>query len=342
MKLSTRFDTSKLSILLGQQKQQIVIVSHRNPDGDAMGASLALYNAFSKLGHQVNVVVPNMFAGFLRWMPGASQALVYEYTPAKCDEVFKQCTLLIAVDFNDLSRIKEFSKSLMPSHSFKVLIDHHPNPADFADLAISDTTVSSTCELVFLFLRSLGLDHLIDKQVAECIYTGILTDTGCFSFNSSNRQTFDVAGRLLDLGIEKDKIYDRIYDNFSFERMKLFGYCLHEKMVYLPEYRTAYISLSLEEMKKYNFKIGDSEGFVNVPLSIKDVVFSVLFTERDDVVKISLRSKGSFAVNAIAQQYFEGGGHINAAGGESKKNLSDTIKTFIDLLPVYKESLHAN
>lgn len=341
MKLSKRFDTSALSALLSRQKQHIVIVSHRNPDGDAMGSSLALYNSFIKLGHQVNVVVPNMFAGFLRWMPGASQAMVYEYTPVKCDEIFKQCTILIAVDFNDLSRIREFSKSLMPGNSFKVLIDHHPDPADFADLVISDTSVSSTCELVFLFLRSLGLDHLIDKQVAECIYTGIMTDTGCFSFNTSNKQTFDVAGRLLELGIEKDKIYDRIYDNFSFDRMKLFGYSLHEKMVYLPEFRTAYISLSQEEMKKYNFKVGDSEGFVNVPLSIKDVIFSVLFTERDDVVKLSLRSKGDFAVNAIAQQFFEGGGHINAAGGESKKNLADTIKAFIDLLPAYKEALHA-
>jgi phosphoesterase RecJ-like protein len=272
-------------------------------------------------------------------MPGAEKALIYDYIPDKCKEIFKKGTLVFAVDFNDLSRICEFEEHLVPTESYKVLIDHHPNPGEFADLTISDTSVSSTCELVYMFIKSLEIDGLIDQNVAECIYAGIMTDTGCFSFNSSKRQTFDVVAELIELGIQKDMIYDRIYDNYSFERMKLFGHCLHEKMVVLPEYKAAYISLSSEDMKKYNFKVGDSEGFVNVPLSIKGIVFSVLFTEKEDIVKVSLRSKGKFAVNEIASEHYNGGGHVNASGGESKKNLQDTIKNFVSLLPNYKDKL---
>lgn len=339
LKLSNNFSTQKIRELLSQKHQNIVIVSHRNPDGDAMGSSLALYQFLKSMGHFPKVVVPNFFAGFLCWMPGSSDVMVYDWIPDKCNEVFKNSSILFAVDFNDLSRIREFHEHLMPVDSYKVLIDHHPSPGDFADLTISDTGVSSTCELVYLFLKSLGHDELIYKEVAECIYTGIMTDTGCFSFNSSNRQTFDVVADLLDIGIDKDSIYDRVYDNYSYDRMKLLGHCLQEKMVYLPEYKTAFLSLSSEDMKKYNFKVGDSEGFVNVPLSIKGVIFSALFTEKEDVVKVSLRSKGNFAVNNIASKYFNGGGHINASGGESTASLEKTIKTFIELLPIYKTAL---
>lgn len=338
MKLPSDINIDHVRDLL-TEKQKIVIIAHRNPDGDAIGSSLALYNYFKERGHEVSVVVPNMFAGFLRWMPGTQDIYVYEHKAQKCKELFEKSSLLFAVDFNDLSRVREFEKDVVPTKSYKVLIDHHPEPGSFADLAISDTSVSSTCELIYLFLKTLDSEAIINKESAECIYTGIMTDTGNFNFNSSTRQTFDVVADLLDIGIDKDKIFDKTFDNYSFDRMQLMGYCLQEKMVHLPEYNAAFLSLSQEEMKKYNFKVGDSEGFVNIPLSIKGVIFSVLFTEHKDNVRISLRSKGEFAVNHMASTYFNGGGHRNASGGESELSLEDTIKKFLEILPEYKKAL---
>lgn len=325
--------------LLDEKQQNIIIVSHRNPDGDAIGSSYALYNYLIKLGHKVNVVIPNSYPQFLNWIPGIKNTLVFEWHKKKCIELFKSCNILFTVDFNDLKRIKEFEQYLMPTKSFKVLIDHHPNPGNFANLSIADTKVSSSAELVYLFLKELGHNEFFDKEIAECIYTGIMTDTGCFSFNSSQKQTFEVMGELLEYGLDKDKVYSMVYNNYSYDRMKLLGYCLDEKMVYFPEYNAAYISLSQEDMKKHNFRVGDSEGFVNIPLSIKGVKFSVLFTEKENIVKVSLRSKGDFAVNTIASEYFDGGGHANAAGGESNQNMEKTIAKFEEILEEFKDQL---
>ncbi len=321
------------------KNQNIVIVSHRNPDGDAMGATCALYNYFTQLGHQVHMVVPNNYPQFLNWLPKIKETLIYEWHRKKCNQVFKQCDILFAVDFNGLSRIREFQEQIAPVNCYKVLIDHHPNPEDFADIMLHDTSASSTCELVYLFLKSLNGPGKIDQEIGECIYTGIMTDTGNFNFNSSKRQTFEIVGDLLDLGIRKDKIFSYVYNNYSVDRMRLMGHCLHEMMEYLPDYNTAFIKLTQEDIRKYNFKVGDSEGFVNIPLSIKGVVMSVLFTEKDDVVKLSLRSKGNFAVNEIANTYFNGGGHVNAAGGESSLSIDETIKKFKTLLENYKSEL---
>lgn len=328
-----------LKELLKKKQQNIVIVSHRNPDGDAMGASMAIYNYFLKLGHQVDLVVPNNYPQFLNWLPNVKNTLVYDWYKTKCKSVFASCNILFAVDFNDLSRIREFENELMPVDCYKILIDHHPDPGDFADLTISDTTVSSASELVYLFLNSLDFKDIIDKEIAECLYTGIMTDTGCFSFNSSHRQTFEIVANLIDIGIDKDKIYGLVYNNYSADRMRLMGHCLHEKMTYIPELSTAFIELTQEDIKKYNFKVGDSEGFVNIPLAIKGVILSVLFTEKDDIVKLSLRSKGDFSVNKIARKFFKGGGHNNAAGGESKLPIKETVDKFISILEEYKEEL---
>jgi phosphoesterase RecJ-like protein len=328
-----------LKELLKKKQQNIVIVSHRNPDGDAMGASMALYNYFIKLGHQVNIIVPNNYPQFLAWLPNIKNALVYEWHKTKCKSVFKTCNILFAVDFNDLSRIREFEKDLISVSCYKILIDHHPDPGDFADLSISETIVSSASELVYQFLHALDFKDIIDKEIAECLYTGIMTDTGCFSFNSSRKQTFEIVANLLDLNIDKDKIYGLVYNNYTADRMRLMGHCLHEKMTYIPELKTAYIELTQEDIKKYNFKVGDSEGFVNIPLSIKDVVLSVLFTEKNDIIKLSLRSKGNFSVNQIARKHFNGGGHYNAAGGESNLSMKDTVKKFISILDEYNKEL---
>ncbi|MBN1597414.1 MAG: bifunctional oligoribonuclease/PAP phosphatase NrnA [Bacteroidales bacterium] len=329
----------KFKELLADKQQKIVIVSHRNPDGDAIGSSFALYNYFIKAGHLVDVIIPNNYPQFLNWVPNVKNTLVYEWHAEKCNHLLKSCDILIAVDFNDLSRIREFESQIEPDNCYKVLLDHHPDPGSFADLVISDTSVSSASELVYLFLKEIDSVNLMDKEIAECIYCGIMTDTGCFSFNSSKRQTFEIVGELLDFGINKDYIFSQVYNNYSADRMKLMGHCLHEKMTYIPEMNTAFIALSQEDIKNYNFKVGDSEGFVNIPLSIRGVKMSGLFTEKSDIVKISLRSKGNFAVNEIVNKYFAGGGHKNAAGGESKLSLDDTIAKFISILDEYKDQL---
>lgn len=338
LKLLSYFQYRKIKKLLSRKGQNIIIVSHRNPDGDAMGASVAMYNFLIKLGHNVNIIIPNAYPQFLNWMKGIDKSIVFEKNQEKCAGLFKECTILFTLDFNDLSRIREFAEHLMPVNCYKVLIDHHPEPGAFANLSISDTSVSSTCELTYLFLRQID-KSIIDKDIAESIYVGVMTDTGCFSFNSSQKQTFDVVGELIEYKIEKDKIFSQVYNNYSIDRMRLLGHCLSNRMVYMPEFKTAYISLTQDDIKRFNFKVGDSEGFVNFPLSIKGVVFTALFTEREDIVKISLRSKGNFAVNGIAGRFYEGGGHFNAAGGESKENLQKTIERFKEILNEYKKEL---
>jgi bifunctional oligoribonuclease and PAP phosphatase NrnA len=334
------YNFESINGLFGKGKLNIVIFTHRNPDGDAIGSSLALYNLFIKMGNKVDVVVPNKVPAFLKWMKDCDKIHIASGQVKKIEELIADASLIFAIDFNDFTRIDSFGEYINKSKAYKVLIDHHPDPDPLADLIISQTSVSSTAELIFYFIKALKLSKFIDKEIAECIYCGIMTDTGCFSFNSSRTETFQTVGALLDLGIDKDRIYDLVYDNFSYSRMKLLGYCLNEKMVYLKEYNTAYISLSQKELRKYNFRIGDSEGFVNMPLSIDGVMLSALFIENKDRIKVSLRSKGNFAVNKIASKYFHGGGHEKASGGESYESLEKTVDNFVNLLPKLKDEFH--
>ncbi len=332
-------DYTAIKELLAESGKRILIISHRNPDGDAIGSSLGLANLLIKLDHQVDVLVPNKFPAFLGWMLNADKILLFADQKEKAEAVLQNADIVFTLDFNDLTRVKEFDEFLSQSSAYKVLIDHHPNPAPFADLTISDTRASSTAELVYSFIREMDIAGNMDAEIANCIYAGIMTDTGNFSFNSSLPGTFRIVGELLNFGAQKDFIYDQVYDNFTHERMRLMGYCLDQKTKYMPEYKTAYISLTQEEMRKYNFRIGDSEGFVNLPLSVKGIRFAVLFTEKKDMIKVSLRSKGSFPANELASKYFHGGGHLNAAGGESYDTLEKTIEKFVNLLPEYKDEL---
>lgn len=333
-------DFRRLQEKIQKGGENILIISHRNPDGDAMGSSLAMYNFLAQTKNTVNLMVPNDFPAFLKWMRSAGQTVIYSRQEEKAVKLLKATTILFTLDFNDPGRVREFEEHVKNSTALKVLIDHHPYPEDFADIAVSQTEVSSTAELIYEFMLALGHSELINKDVAECIYTGIMTDTGCFSFNSSRPETYRILSELLKLNIDKDKVYDLVYDNFTYERMRLMGHCLDAKMKYLPQYRTAFITLTQEEMREYNFRVGDSEGFVNLPLSIKGVVLSALFTEKTDMVKISLRSKGDFPVNRICSEHFNGGGHKNAAGGESYETLEKTVEKFISILPAYQEELH--
>lgn len=324
---------AKLGELIGQAGH-IVILTHKNPDGDALGASLGLYHYMRSQGKLPRVVVPNDFPDFLSWMPGASDIMVYFRQKKSVTMHIARAELILCLDFNALPRAEELEPLINESAAKRILIDHHPDPSDFAHYGISDVSYCATAEIILDFLLS-DKKYQLTKEAAECLYTGIMTDTGCFSYNSSNPRTYRLMSRMLESGLDKDRVYSAVFDNYSEHRMRLLGHCLSERMKVIPEWGTAYIWLTAEDMIKYQFQPGDSEGFVNYPLSIKGIRFSALFTEKDGKIRISFRSRGSFPTNLIASEHFRGGGHLNASGGESQEPLLDTIRKFEKLLPAY-------
>ena len=314
------------------EKRNISIFVHTNPDGDAMGAALGLRAYFKKAGHTVSVISPGVFADFFLWMPGSDTVLIFDGNREEVKEIIKNSDLLFGVDFNDFSRLNGLEHFVAKQDKTKIIIDHHPFPRAKVDFLFDCTEVSSASELVYEFMREVKLAS-IDKEIASCIYTGILTDTGNFSHNDSHPRTFEVIAELMSYDINKEEIRRNLFQNFTYDRLRLQGLALHDRLVYLPEHKTAYIYLSQKDLEAYNFKLGDTEGFVNMPLAIKDVNFSVLFIEKEKFVKLSLRSKGDFDVNEFARKYFDGGGHRNAAGGRSFKNMEETLRYFESLLP---------
>lgn len=322
--------------------QDILIITHFNPDGDAIGSSLALYHYLNNSGYQVNILVPNGYPEFLFWLPGNEAIIVDEKDHETALKHISQAELIFFLDFNVLDRTQQLEEVFKKIETPKILVDHHPRPEPFADVIISTTEVSSTSELLYELLIRLGGNNAIDKTIAACLYTGIMTDTGSFSYNSSLPETYYVVSKLIERGIDKDKIYWKVYDKYSADRMRLLGYCLYQKLSVFHEYGVAYISISSEELRRFNYQPGDSEGFVNYPLSIKGIMFSVIFIEREDYVKISFRSKGDFQANAFAAEHFNGGGHKNAAGGYSELSLEKTLEKFEKLLPDYKKQLLEN
>ncbi|HCE58227.1 MAG TPA: DHH family phosphoesterase [Prolixibacteraceae bacterium] len=325
--------------LLTNQKCKIAIVPHENPDGDAIGSAIGFAEVLAEFGHQVNIISPTEYPDFLKWFSSELKILVYSTDKKAAEEVLKQSDVLICVDFNEAKRAGKLEKSILKFANPKILVDHHPYPSDFCNYTISETGYSSTAELIFDVLNSIGLGGFFSKKSAEALYTGILTDTGSFSHGTSNPNTFQVVSELMKFDIAVEKIQSGVYHNFSADRMKLLGYCLNNKMVVYPELRTALISISKQELLDYNFKTGDTEGFVNFPLSIANIVFSTIFIEKDGIIKASFRSKGNFHVNHIARDHFNGGGHRNAAGGEIKLTLNEAIQKFTQLLPDYKHQL---
>ncbi len=320
--------------------REVVIVSHVNPDGDAVGSALALLHYLKKTGKTCHVIMPNDYPDFLKWMPGNDEVIVFSKNKDAAVNAISNAELIFILDFNGPDRAGKMQDILVGSGAFKIMIDHHPNPSGIADFIFSETLSSSTAEMVFRFIEIAGKPELIDDVSATCLYAGIMSDTGSFNYNSSQPETYRVLAELLKRGIDKDHIYAMVYNNFSVNRMRLLGYCLDKKMVVLPEYRTAYISLTINEKKEYNYTRGDSEGFVNYPLSVKGIDFVAFFMENDDQIKVSFRSKGKFDTNIFAVENFDGGGHINASGGESKLTMTDTIKKFISLLPLYINNNH--
>ena len=328
---------NKLYKIITGSKKNVVITTHRGPDGDAMGSSLALYHLLKKLEHNVQIITPNDYAYFLHWLPGNKEVIIYEESKEKCKKISEKADLIFFMDLNNLDRIADYKDCIINTSSKKILIDHHQDPdCSMADLVFSDTKSSSTAELLYNIIKVLNLNHLIDKDISECLYTGILTDTGSFKYSSTTSITHDIISDLIERGVDHSRIHDLIYDNSSIDRMRLLGYCLNEKLQVYEENNSAIISLNHEELKRFNFKKGDTEGIINYALAIKGIIFAAFIVEKDGITKLSLRSKGNFKVNEIAKKYFNGGGHINASGGVSQLSVKETIKKLENIIKKIK------
>lgn len=319
------------------KSEKIVIVVHVGPDGDAMGSSLALWHYLMTIEKEPVVIVPTSFPNFLSWLPGAECVMVYEDYKEKSDELISKADLIFTLDFNVPNRLGNMEKVIIDASAPKILIDHHLHPGDFAHVAVSYPEISSTSELIFRLVCRLGDFAKINLACAECIYTGMMTDTGAFTYNSNKPEIYTIINELIKIGVDKDEIYRKVFNNYSADRMRLMGYALYKKMIVFPEFHTALITLSLKELQEFNYENGDSEGLVNMPLSINGINFSVFMREESDKIKISLRSQGTFPANKVAADLFKGGGHLNAAGGESYTSLHETIKIFENALPDYKD-----
>ncbi|MBJ7879310.1 DHH family phosphoesterase [Gelidibacter salicanalis] len=336
----TEHDITEIKALLSTPKH-IVIVPHKNPDGDAMGSTLGLLHYLTKYNHKATVIVPNDYPDFLKWLPGDDQVIIYESDRMNAESLIAQADIIFTLDFNALHRSGNMETPLEDSKAIKIMIDHHQQPDGYAKYKFSDVAMSSTCEMIYHFINMLDDAADIEHHIATCLYAGILTDTGSFRFPSSTSTTHIVAAELIDKGADHSEIYNAIYDTNSFERLQLLGVALKNLKI-LPEYRTAYITLTQEELNAANFKKGDTEGFVNYGLSIKNIIFAIIFIEhkQEGIIKISLRSKGDFSVNEFSRENFGGGGHTNAAGGKSDLSLNETVEKFISILPSYKHTLN--
>lgn len=320
--------------------KKIAVIGHENPDGDAVGSVLGLCRVLSNMGKQVKAIFPNDAPYFLHWLKGYSEALIFKHHTDEVRSFLQDVDIVFFLDFNEIKRAGILKNELENIASTKILIDHHPYPEAFFDILISDIQYSSTSELVYETIGLCDWLNYLDRDAAECIYTGIVTDTLSFTVNSSRPKTLEIASKLLHFGLNNDEIHTKVFNNFSLQRMRMLGYALHKKMKILPEYATGYIYLSKEELKEFCFQPGDTEGFVNYPMQIKGIRMAGLFLERDGYIKISLRSIGDIPVNEIIAKHFSGGGHKNAAGGEAyNMSLSDFILKFESILSLYKDIL---
>ena len=320
--------------------RNVVIIGHRNPDGDAMGASLGLYHYLKKKGHTPTVVVPNEYPNFLHWLPGSDTTYRFDWQNSQSQRAINASEIIFLLDFNALHRVGHDMQNTLESYQNDfMLIDHHQQPDEFTYM-YSDVEMSSTCQMVYHFIEKMQDLDLIDSDISTCLYTGIMTDTGSFRFRSTTSLTHRVIADLIEKGAENDRINSNVYDSSSYGRLQLLGQALSNLKV-LPAYKTAYITLTQEEKLVNNFKKGDTEGIVNYALSIQGVVMAAIFIEDKEqgIIKISFRSKGTFSVNQFARQHFNGGGHDNAAGGKSDLSMEETIDKFNKLLPKNKEDL---
>ncbi|WP_282123801.1 DHH family phosphoesterase [Algibacter mikhailovii] len=333
-------DISSIKALLSTTKN-IVIVPHKNPDGDAIGSTLGLYHYLLKDHHQVQVIVPNDYPSFLKWIPGNDTILKYDSQTTKCAELINNADIIFTLDFNAFHRTGDMETILSESQGLKIMIDHHQSPDDYPTYMFSDVNMSSTAEMIYHFIDMLDDKNAIDSTIATCLYVGIMTDTGSFRFRSTTATTHRIVASLIEKGADNTQIHNKVYDTNSYERIQLLG-CALTNLRAIPEYKAAYITLSQDELNRYNYKKGDTEGVVNYALSLDGVILAAIFIEdkKEGIIKISLRSKGDFSVNEMSRAHFNGGGHTNAAGGRSHLSLSDTVEKFISILPRYNKALN--
>lgn len=320
--------------------KNIVITTHHKPDADALGSSLGLAAYLKKKGHNVTVITPTDYPDFLNWMKGNDDVLIFnENNEKKSEAIINKSDLIFCLDFSSLNRINELGELVREAKAKKVLIDHHLEPEDFADFTFWSIKAAATAELVYELIDDLGDSDLIDKDLAECLYAGIMTDTGSFKHSNTTVNVHKITAALIERGADNSKVAKLVYDTNSVERLKFIGFALSERLVILKKFKTAYFTITAEDLNKFKSKTGDTEGLVNYALSIKGIVMAAVIIENDDLVKLSFRSIGEFPVNEIAKDFFEGGGHRNAAGGKSNLPLQDTVKKLISILPQYEEKL---
>lgn len=324
---------ANLKELLADQKQSIVITTHTNPDGDAIGSSLGLYAVLKNIGFtNVSVITPNAYPSFLHWLPNHNSVINAELKPVIASELIARAKIIFCLDLNGLNRTDQLEKNIKQSSAAKVMVDHHPQPENGFDIIFSDIHASSTAEIVYEIIEKLGYGREISLDAAQCIYAGIVTDTGSFSFSCNNPRTYEITAELIRKGVDGSALQGLIYSANSLNRVRLLGFCLSEKLQVIEGHKTAYISLTKNDLKKYKYQEGDAEGFVNYALGIEGIIFAAFFVEKDDHIKVSLRSTGSFDVNIFARKYFNGGGHLNASGGKSYETLSNTLKGFENIV----------
>lgn len=332
-------DLTSLTELL-DKPQKIVITTHHKPDGDAMGSSLGLYHYLIQLGHHVQVIAPTDYPDFLAWMPGNENVIIYTETTEQSARLIAEANLIFCLDFNNLSRINEMGELVRASAAYKVMIDHHLEPEDFDDYRHWNINACATAQLVYDFIvNSLHKKELVNKDVATCLYTGILTDSASFRLPNTTSDVHRIVADLIDAGAVNWRIHELIYNSASENRLRFLGHCLANRLEILPEFNTALIWVTKEDLAKYDSNTGDTEGIVNYALSIGSIRLAAFIVDRRDKVKLSLRSKGEFPASDICKRYFDGGGHRNAAGGQSTLSLDDTIAKFKSILPEYKKLL---
>jgi len=332
-------DTAELKDLLNHPKK-IVITTHHKPDGDAMGSSLGLYNYLIQQGHHTTVITPTDYPDFLSWMPGNPEVIIYTEKSEQANALIADADLIFCLDFNNLSRINEMGEKVRESKSYKIMIDHHLEPEDFDDYRHWDINACAAAQLVYTFIVDV-LDNkkLINKDVATCLYTGIMTDSASFRLPNTTSAVHRVVAHLIDAGAVNYRIHELVYNSASENRLRFLGHCLLNCLEVLPEYNTAIIVVNKQDLQKYNVNTGDTEGIVNYALSMASIRLAAFIVERQDRVKLSLRSKGEFPANEICKLYFSGGGHRNAAGGQSTDSLQNVVNQFKTILPEYKKLL---
>ncbi len=318
-----------------QIPKDVVIFTHRNPDGDAIGSSLAMYHYLNTLGHTVKVICPSEYPEFLSWLPGVDDIIIYDMEEERAQQVIERAELFFCLDFNSLDRIDKAGEHFLRQKNVtSILIDHHLHPEGFADFLISEPSASSTCEMIYEFIVALAGKSAITNVIGDSLFTGILTDTGSFKYSTSPK-LFRIVADLVELGVDDYRLQDLIFNSFHEKHLRLLGHCLYNRMEILEKYHTGIIYLTKEDYNEFDIQRGDTEGIVNYLLKIKNIKVAAFIMEQPTIVKISLRSKGDFSVQEIAKRHFRGGGHKNASGGASFQSLATTIKKFKEIIPRY-------